>query len=113
MDFRGEIIMAKSITDADWQSVVVESELPVLVDFWATWCGPCRSLSPVIDELSEAYEGKVVIVKYNVDDNYEYSNKYGIRSIPALLFFKGGEVVKTINGAVAKNVIEDALNEIM
>lgn len=112
MDFRGEIIMAKSITDADWQSVVVESELPVLVDFWATWCGPCRSLSPVIDELSEAYEGKVVIVKYNVDDNYEYSNKFGIRSIPALLFFKGGEVVKTINGAVAKNVIEDALNSL-
>ena len=104
--------MAKSITDADWQSVVVESELPVLVDFWATWCGPCRSLSPVIDELSEAYEGKVVIVKYNVDDNYEYSNTYGIRSIPALLFFKGGEVVKTINGAVAKNVIEDALNSL-
>ena len=112
MDFRGEIIMAKSITDADWQSVVVESELPVLVDFWAPWCGPCRSLSGTIDELSEAYEGKVVIVKYNVDDNYEYSNKYGIRSIPALLFFKGGEVVKTINGAVAKNVIEDALNSL-
>ena len=104
--------MAKSITDADWQSVVVESELPVLVDFWAPWCGPCRSLSGTIDELSEAYEGKAVIVKYNVDDNYEYSNKYGIRSIPALLFFKGGEVVKTINGAVAKNVIEDALNSL-
>ena len=104
--------MAKSITDADWQSVVVESELPVLVEFWATWCGPCRSLSPVIDELSEAYEGKVVIVKYNVDDNYEYSNKYGIRSIPALLFFNGGEVVKAINGAVPKNVIEDALNSL-
>lgn len=105
--------MAKSITDADWQSVVVESEIPVLVDFWATWCGPCRSLSGTIDELAEAYEGKVEIVKYNVDDNYEYSNKYGIRSIPALLFFKGGDVVKTINGAVAKNVIEDALKELM
>ena len=104
--------MARVITDADWQSVVVESELPVLVDFWAPWCGPCRSLSGTIDELSEAYEGKVVIVKYNVDDNYEYSNKYGIRSIPALLFFKGGDVVKIINGAVAKNVIEDALNSL-
>lgn len=105
--------MARNITDADWQSVVVESEVPVLVDFFAEWCNPCRALSPRIDELSEAYEGKVVIVKYNVDDNYEYSNKYGIRSIPALLFFNGGEVVKTINGAVAKNVIEDALNNIV
>ena len=105
--------MARVITDADWQSVVVENELPVLVDFWATWCGPCRSLSSTIDELATQYDGKVEIVKYNVDENYEYSNKYGIRSIPALLFFKGGEVVKTINGAVAKNVIEDALNEIM
>ena len=104
--------MAKSITDADWQSVVVENELPVLVDFWAPWCGPCRSLSSTIDELATQYDGKVEIVKYNVDDNYEYSNKYGIRSIPALLFFKGGEVVKTINGAVAKNVIEDALNSL-
>ena len=105
--------MARNITDADWQSVVVESEVPVLVDFFAEWCNPCRALSTRIDELSEAYEGKVVIVKYNVDDNYEYSNKYGIRSIPALLFFNGGEVVKTINGAVAKNVIEDALNNIV
>ena len=105
--------MARVITDADWQSVVVESELPVLVDFWATWCGPCRSLSPVIDELSEAYEGKAVIVKYNVDDNYEYSNKYGIRSVPTLLFFKGGEVVKSINGAVAKAVIEEELNKLV
>jgi len=105
--------MARVITDADWQSVVVENELPVLVDFWAPWCGPCRSLSSTIDELATQYDGKVEIVKYNVDENYEYSNKYGIRSIPALLFFKGGEVVNTINGAVAKNVIEDALNEIM
>ena len=105
--------MARVITDADWQSVVVESEVPVLVDFFAEWCNPCRALSPRIDELSEAYEGKVVIVKYNVDDNYEYSNKYGIRSIPALLFFKGGAIVNTINGAVPKSVIEDALNEIM
>ena len=105
--------MARNITDADWQSVVVENELPVLVDFWAPWCGPCRSLSSTIDELATQYDGKVEIVKYNVDENYEYSNKYGIRSIPALLFFKGGEVVNTINGAVAKAVIEESLNEIM
>ena len=105
--------MARNITDADWQSVVVENELPVLVDFWGPWCSPCRTLSPRIDELSEAYEGKVVIVKYNVDENYEYSNKYGIRSVPTLLFFNGGNLVKTINGAVGKPVIEEALNEIM
>ena len=104
--------MARNITDADWQSVVVENELPVLVDFWAPWCGPCRILSSTIDELATQYDGKVEIVKYNVDENYEYSNKYGIRSIPALLFFKGGEVVNTINGAVAKAVIEEALNKL-
>ena len=104
--------MARNITDADWQSVVVENELPVLVDFWATWCSPCRALSPRIDELATQYDGKVEIVKYNVDENYEYSNKYGIRSIPALLFFKDGEVVNTINGAVAKAVIEEALNKL-
>ena len=104
--------MARVITDADWQSVVVENELPVLVDFWAPWCGPCRSLSSTIDELATQYDGKVEIVKYNVDENYEYSNKYGIRSIPALLFFKGGEVVNTINGAVAKIVIEEELNKL-
>ena len=105
--------MARTITDADWQSVVVENELPVLVDFWAPWCGPCRSLSSTIDELATQYDGKVEIVKYNVDENYEYSNKYGIRSVPTLLFFKGGNLVKTINGAVGKPVIEEALNEIM
>lgn len=105
--------MARVITDADWQSVVVENELPVLVDFWAPWCGPCRSLSSTIDELATQYDGKVEIIKYNVDENYEYSNKYGIRSVPTLLFFKGGEVVNTINGAVAKNVIEDVLNNIV
>lgn len=105
--------MARVITDADWQSVVVENELPVLVDFWAPWCGPCRSLSSTIDELATQYDGKADIVKYNVDENYEYSNKYGIRSVPTLLFFKGGEVVNIINGAVAKNVIEDVLNNIV
>ena len=105
--------MARNITDADWQSVVVENELPVLVDFWATWCSPCRALSPRIDELATQYDGKVEIVKYNVDENYEYSNKYGIRSVPTLLFFKGGNLVKTINGAVGKPVIEDELNKLI
>ena len=102
--------MARNITDADWQSVVVENELPVLVDFWATWCGPCRSLSSTINELATQYDGKVEIVKYNVDENYEYSNKYGIRSIPTILIFKGGELMKTINGAVPITVLENALN---
>ena len=105
--------MARVITDADWQSVVVENELPVLVDFWAPWCGPCRALSVTIDEVFKEYEGKVEIVKYNVDDNYEYANKYGIRSVPTLLFFKDGNIVKTINGAVGKPIIEDELNKLV
>ena len=105
--------MARNITDADWQSVVVENELPVLVDFWGPWCSPCRALSPRIDELATQYDGKVEVVKYNVDENYENTNKYGIRSVPTLLFFKGGNVVKTINGAVAKAVIEEELNKLV
>jgi thioredoxin 1 len=92
--------MAKpaEVTDADFDSEVLKSEKPVLVDFWAPWCGPCRMVAPVVEELAEEYDGKVKFVKLNTDDNVMTASKYGIRSIPTLLMFKGGEPVDQIIG---------------
>jgi thioredoxin 1 len=90
-------------TDASFESDVLKSEVPVLVDFWAEWCGPCRMLSPILDEVSKEYDGKVKIVKLNVDDSGVTSAMYGIRGIPALLLFKDGQVVGTKVGSIPKN----------
>jgi len=86
--------MALEITDANFEELVLKSDKPVLVDFWAEWCGPCRMVGPVVEELSTEYAGKAVIGKVNVDHNSNISAKYGIRNIPTLLFFKNGEVVE-------------------
>lgn len=96
--------MAKPVelTDSNFEDEVIKSEHPVLVDFWAEWCGPCRMIGPVVEEMAGEYEGKAKIGKVNVDNNPEVSVKYGIRSIPALLIFKNGEVVDQIIGAVPK-----------
>ena len=85
--------MALQITDASFEEVVLKSDKPVLVDFWATWCGPCRMLGPVIEEIATEYEGRVVVGKVDVDSNQEYAAKYGIRNIPTVLVFQNGEVV--------------------
>jgi len=102
--------MAIEITDANFDEVVLKSSKPVLVDFWAEWCGPCRMVGPVVEELSKEYEGKAVIGKLNVDFNPKVSTDYGIMSIPALLFFKDGKVVDKQVGAVPKHVLANKLN---
>lgn len=98
--------MALAFTDANFQSEVLDNNQLTVVDFWAEWCGPCRAIGPVIEELGTTYNGKVKIGKLNVDDNPEVSVKYGITSIPAILFIKGGEVVDKQIGAVPRSVIE-------
>jgi thioredoxin 1 len=102
--------MALEITDANFEELVLKSDKPVLVDFWAEWCGPCRMVGPVVEELSKDYEGKAVVGKVNVDNNSGISAKYGIRNIPTILFFKNGEVVEKHVGVAAKNVLADKLN---
>lgn len=97
--------MALVITDANFQELVLNSDKPVILDFWAEWCGPCRMVGPVVEEIGREYEGKVVVGKLNVDHNPGVTAKYGIRNIPTLLFFKGGQVVDKQVGAVAKQVI--------
>lgn len=101
--------MAEQITDATFDSVVTQSSQPVLVDFWAPWCGPCRAVGPIVDELAKEYEGKVRIVKLNVDDNPATPTKFGIRAIPTLMIFKNGEMVEQITGAVTKASLQETL----
>lgn len=98
------------LTDDSFNSEVVQSDKPVLIDFWAAWCGPCRMIAPVIEELSNEYDGKAKICKLDVDNNQQTAMQFGIRSIPTILIFKGGEVVDTIVGAVPKEQIVNKLN---
>ncbi|WP_457573439.1 thioredoxin [Desulfolithobacter sp.] len=99
------------VSDGEFDSKVLQNELPTLVDFWAPWCGPCKAIGPVIDELAAEYAGQVQIAKMNVDDNPATPGKYGIRAIPTLILFKGGEVVDQITGAVGKAQLIDLLGK--
>ncbi|PHS50818.1 MAG: thioredoxin [Lutibacter sp.] len=94
--------MALEITDATFDEVVLKSDKPVLVDFWAAWCGPCRMVGPIVEELATEYEGKAVVGKVDVDANQEFAAKYGVRNIPTVLLFKGGEVVEKQVGVAPK-----------
>jgi thioredoxin 1 len=102
--------MAVEFTDANFEETVLKSDKPVLVDFWAEWCGPCRMVGPVVEELAKDYEGKAIVGKVNVDQNPEVAAKYGIRSIPTILFIKNGEVVDKSVGAVPKTALAAKLD---
>ncbi len=95
------------VTDSNFQTEVLKSDKPVLLDFWAEWCGPCKMIAPVVEELAKEYDGKLKVGKVDVDSNQQTSMQYGIRSIPALLIFKGGKVVDQLVGAVPKKMLAE------
>ncbi len=99
-----------TFTDSNFEEEVIKSDKPVLIDFWAVWCGPCKIIAPVVEELAAEYEGKIKVGKLDVDENQQASIKYGVRSIPTLLIFKDGKVKDTIIGAVPKSQIVQKLN---
>jgi thioredoxin 1 len=105
--------MAITLTDANFEELVIKSDKPVLVDFWAEWCGPCRMVGPIVEEIGIEYEGKAVIGKVDVDENPGITGRFGIRNIPTLLFFKNGEVANKQIGAVPKSVLTGMLNELL
>lgn len=102
---------ALQVTDSTFETEVINSETPVLVDFWAPWCGPCRMVAPVVEEIAVQYEGQVKVVKLNTDENPNVASKYGIRSIPTLMIFKGGQRVDMVVGAVPKTTLANTLEK--
>jgi thioredoxin 1 len=103
----------KEVTDANFETEVLKADTPVLVDFWAPWCGPCRMVAPIVEELSQEYAGKVKFVKLNTDDNVMTASRYGIRSIPTLLVFKGGDAVGQIIGFRPKGDLKKRLDAVI
>lgn len=104
---------ALALKDADYNAEVVESTVPVLVDFWATWCGPCQIMGPLIDTVAEEYEGKIKVMKCNVDENPLTPSKFGIRGIPTLLLFNKGEVVDRLVGAAPKGQVDNLIKKVL
>lgn len=102
-----------TITDDNFNTEVLKSDKPILIDFWAVWCGPCKMIAPIVEELAAEYEGKIKVGKLDVDNNQQSAINYGVRSIPTLLIFKGGKVVDTIIGAVPKVHIKQKLDAVL
>lgn len=100
----------KNVSDASFSEDVLNSDQPVLVDYWAAWCGPCKAIAPILDEVAEQYAGRVTIAKLNVDDNPETASKFGIRGIPTLMLFKNGQPTETKVGAITKTQLQDFLD---
>ena len=105
--------MALEITDSNFEETVLKSDKPVMVDFWAEWCGPCRMVGPIIDELSEEYEGKAIIGKVDIDSNQQYAAQFGVRNIPTVLVFKDGELVDRKVGVSSKNDYAQAIDKLI
>jgi len=101
------------VTDETFDAEIVNSDIPAMVDFWAVWCGPCKMVAPVIEELAKDYQGKFKVAKMDVDQNRQTPGRFGIRNIPTLIFFKGGDVVKMIIGAQPKSAIEDEMKKLL
>ncbi len=102
---------AAAVTDASFEQDVLKSDVPVLVDFWAPWCGPCRMVAPIVDEIAKEFDGKIKVFKLNTDENPNVASQYGIRSIPTLMIFKGGQKVDTVVGAVPKTTLSSTLTK--
>jgi thioredoxin len=103
----------QQVSDGSFDSEVLKSDLPVLIDFWAPWCGPCKAIAPVVEELAKEYGGRLKVMKMNVDDNPQTPSRYGVRGIPNLILFKGGQVQDQIVGAVPKAQLVKAINQVV